>query len=76
MARMICLLGTPASANAPVMVANCLASCELWKVWEVAVPKSEHLVLPLHHDRLPPAMLERLVRNDEMTWPNLVPGPR
>ena len=42
----------------------------------VAKPQREHVVFALDHDRLPPAIGEALLRDDEMARRDLVPVPR
>jgi hypothetical protein len=42
--------------------------------WVVAVPQGEAVAFAVDDNRLPPAIVERLLRNDEMASRDLVPG--
>jgi hypothetical protein len=47
---------------------------ELGEPRVVAKPQREHVVFALEHDRLPPAVDETLLRDDEVARRDLVPG--
>jgi len=40
----------------------------------VAVPQRERVALPVEDDRLPPAVVEGFLGDDQMASPDLVPG--
>jgi len=48
---------------------------ELGKFWVVAVPQREAVASSRDHDRLPPAVLQGFLGDDEMAGRDLVPGP-
>ena len=47
-----------------------------WAVRVIAEPQREDIVFAVNDDRLPPAVVERFLSNDEMARRDLVPGPR
>ena len=47
---------------------------ELGDSWVVAIPQREHVAVTLDHDRLPPAVGEAFLGDDQMAWRNLVPA--
>ena len=49
---------------------------ELGQLRVIAIPQREHVAATLQHDRLPPAVVEVLLRNHQMTRRDLVPAAR